>query len=37
MSLCVIYKPQELGGPGLRWAVWPEKKSKTLAMFLIII
>jgi hypothetical protein len=27
VSMCVIYKPQELGGPGPRWPVAPEKKS----------
>jgi hypothetical protein len=27
VSLCVIYKPRELGGPGPRWAVAPEGKK----------
>jgi hypothetical protein len=27
VSLCVIHKPQEWGGPGLRWAVEPEEKN----------
>jgi hypothetical protein len=26
VSLCVIYKAQERGGPGPRWAVAPENK-----------
>ena len=27
VSLCVIQKPKEWGGPGLRWAVAPEKEK----------
>jgi hypothetical protein len=30
VSLCVIYKPRTLGGPGLRWAVVPETKTKRM-------
>ena len=28
VSMYVIYKPQELGGPGPRWAVAPEMEGK---------
>ena len=28
VSLCVISKPQEIGGPGVRWAVAPGEKKK---------
>ena len=27
MSLCVVWKPQELGDPGPRWAVAPDPKK----------
>ena len=30
VPLCVIWKPQEWGGPGLRWAVEPSKKKYKL-------
>jgi hypothetical protein len=30
VSLCVIYKPQECGGSGLRWAVAPEREKNPM-------
>jgi len=36
VSLCVIYKPRELGGSGQRWAAAPKVKKVTRMFFFVI-
>ena len=30
VSMCATQKPQEMGGPGLRWSVVPEEKNSKI-------